>query len=306
MVEKIAVLLGGNSAERNISLLSGQEVFQALRDIGMDAQPVDIRDFPILQLKKEGFMKAFIALHGRGGEDGTIQGVLEYLQIPYTGSGILASAISMDKLRSKYIWKGYGLPVAPFVALKWSKINGDLDKKLTEKIETLGLPVFVKPNREGSSIGISRVNKISDLKKALTKAFRYDQEVLVEAFLSGAEYTVGILGSQSLPPICIQYSEEFYNYNAKYISDGTHYLLPSGLSLEKEAELQSLSLSAWNALGCRGCGRIDIITGNDGKFYLLEVNTSPGMTQNSLIPRAAKKIGISFSTLVKDILNLSH
>ncbi|VFP83153.1 D-alanine--D-alanine ligase [Candidatus Erwinia haradaeae] len=305
MVEKIAVLLGGSSRERNISLLSGQEVLNTLRDLRIDSQPIDIRDFPILKLKKEGFIKAFIALHGRGGEDGTIQGVLEYLKIPYTGSGILASAISMNKLRSKYLWKGYGLPTAPFISLNWRQMKNYLDHELVINLDALGLPVFVKPNCEGSSLGISRVNKLSDLKTALIKAFHYDKEVLIEAFLGGEEYTVGILGNQTLPSICIQYSEEFYNYDAKYISHGTRYLLPSGLSTEKDKELQSLSLTAWNILGCRGCGRVDVLTDSDGKFYLLEINTSPGMTKTSLIPRAAKQAGISFSQLVTEILNMS-
>ncbi|VFP79846.1 D-alanine--D-alanine ligase [Candidatus Erwinia haradaeae] len=306
MSKKVAVLLGGNSSERDISLLSGEAIFEALKKLKVEAYKIDICDFPILRLPQEGFVKAFIALHGYGGEDGSTQGILEYLKIPYTGSGVLASAISMDKLRSKYIWKGYGLPIAPFVSLNLDQMSKYCNYELTKILDKLGLPVFIKPNREGSSIGISRVNKASQLKEALIKAFRYDKEVLIEAFLSGEEYTIGILGTRILPSICIRYTEEFYNYKAKYTSHGTQYLLPSGLSAEKEKELQLLSLAAWNVLGCRGCGRLDVMTDSNGKFYLLEMNTSPGMTKQSLIPKAAQQVGINFLELVKEILNLEN
>ncbi|MBK4724875.1 D-alanine--D-alanine ligase [Pantoea agglomerans] len=305
MAEKIAVLLGGTSAERDVSLLSGAAVLKGLQEAGIDAHPVDIRDVPVLQLKEQGFDKAFIALHGRGGEDGTLQGVLEFLNIPYTGSGVMASAITMDKLRSKYLWQGCGLPVSPFVALTRTQMDEGLTPEELASIDALGLPLFVKPSREGSSVGISRVNEAWQFPAALDEAFRHDDEVLVEAFLSGPEYTVGVIGEEILPSIRIQTASEFYDYEAKYISDDTQYFCPSGLSAEQEAELSELVIAAWRALGCSGWGRVDVMMGGDGRFYLLEVNTSPGMTSHSLVPMAAKQAGMSFSQLVTRILELA-
>lgn len=305
MAEKVAVLLGGTSAERDVSLLSGAAVLKGLQDAGIDAHPVDIRDVPVLQLKEQGFDKAFIALHGRGGEDGTLQGVLEFLNIPYTGSGVMASAITMDKLRSKYLWQGCGLPVSPFVALTRKQMDEGLTPEELASIDALGLPLFVKPSREGSSVGISRVNEAYQFPAALDEAFRHDDEVLVEAFLSGPEYTVGVIGEEILPSIRIQTASEFYDYEAKYISDDTQYFCPSGLSAEQEAELSELVIAAWRALGCSGWGRVDVMMGGDGRFYLLEVNTSPGMTSHSLVPMAAKQAGMSFSQLVTRILELA-
>ncbi|ADP10030.1 D-alanine--D-alanine ligase [Erwinia sp. Ejp617] len=305
MAEKVAVLLGGTSAERDVSLLSGAAVLKGLQEAGIDAHAVDIRDFPVTRLNEEGFDKAFIALHGRGGEDGTLQGVLELLDIPYTGSGVMASAITMDKLRSKYLWQGCGLPVSPFVALNRVQMDAGLDAQLMTSINALGLPLFVKPSREGSSVGISRVNQASELQAALEEAFRFDNEVLVEAFLSGPEYTVGVLGSDILPSIRIQTTSEFYDYDAKYISDETQYFCPSGLSADQETELRELTIAAWRALGCSGWGRVDVMMGADGHFYLLEVNTSPGMTSHSLVPMAAKQAGMTFSQLVVRILELA-
>ncbi|NJD85535.1 D-alanine--D-alanine ligase [Candidatus Erwinia dacicola] len=306
MAEKIAVLLGGTSAERDVSLLSGAAVLQGLQDAGIDSHPVDIRDFPLMRLKEEGFAKAFIALHGRGGEDGTLQGMLEFLQIPYTGSGVMASAITMDKLRSKYLWQGCGLPVAPFVALTRAQMDEGLTAEELASIDALGLPLFVKPSREGSSVGISRVNEAYQFPAALDEAFRHDDEVLVEAFLSGPEYTVGVIGDQILPSIRIKTASEFYDYEAKYISDNTQYFCPSGLSAEQEAELSELTIAAWRAQGCSGWGRVDVMMGSDGRFYLLEVNTSPGMTSHSLVPMAAKQAGMTFSQLVARILDLAN
>ncbi|VFP80516.1 D-alanine--D-alanine ligase [Candidatus Erwinia haradaeae] len=306
MVGKVAVLMGGCSSEREISLLSGQAVLNGLRDIGFDAHPVDTSAFPIFQLKQEGFIKAFIALHGRGGEDGTIQAILEYLSIPYTGSGVLASSLSIDKIQSKYLWKGYGLSTCPFISLNQSQMNKNLSHQVKKNLSHLGLPVFVKPNRAGSSLGVSRVNYMSDLEPALIKAFHYDQEILIETFLSGNEYTIGVIGTTVLPSIRIQCSREFYSYHAKYIANDTKYFCPSGLSVKKEEDLKSLSLAAWNALGCVGCGRIDVMADSAGRFYLLEVNTSPGMSSHSLVPIAAKKAGISFSELVGRILDLAN
>ncbi|MDF7646964.1 D-alanine--D-alanine ligase [Erwiniaceae bacterium L1_54_3] len=305
MAEKVAVLMGGTSAERDVSLNSGSAVLAGLREMGIDAHGVDTRDVSVLDLKKQGFTKAFIALHGRGGEDGTLQAVLEFLQLPYTGSGVMASAITMDKLRTKLLWQGRGLPSGKFVWLTRQQHELGLDAATQATIAALGLPLFVKPSCEGSSVGISRVNSIEALPAALEEAFRHDNDVLIEAFLSGSEYTVGILGDEILPSIRIKTASEFYDYEAKYISDDTEYFCPSGLSAEQEAELQTLVLAAWRALGCSGWGRVDVMTDGDGNFQLLEVNTSPGMTSHSLVPMAAKQAGYSFPQLVARILELA-
>ena len=305
MTEKVAVLMGGTSAERDVSLMSGAAVLAGLREMGIDAHAVDTRDVSVLDLKQQGFAKAFIALHGRGGEDGTLQAVLEFLQLPYTGSGVMASAITMDKLRSKLLWQGRGLPSGKFVWLTRQQHEQGLNADTTKAIEALGLPLFVKPSCEGSSVGISRVNHADALPAALEEAFRHDDDVLIEAFLSGAEYTVGIVGEQILPSIRIKTASEFYDYEAKYISDDTEYFCPSGLSAEQEAELQTLVWSAWRALGCSGWGRVDVMADGEGSFQLLEVNTSPGMTSHSLVPMAAKQAGYSFPQLVARILELA-
>jgi len=305
MAEKVAVLLGGTSAEREVSLMSGNAVLAGLIEAGIDAHAVDIRDFPVTRLKEEGFNKAFIALHGRGGEDGTLQGVLEFLAIPYTGSGVMASAITMDKLRTKCLWAGCGLPVAPYVAITRKEMDAGLNEEIRSRIAALGLPVFVKPSCEGSSVGISRVNEAGSLQAALEEAFRHDDDVLIEAFLSGPEYTVAVVGEDILPSIRIQVVSEFYDYEAKYFSDDTQYFCPSGLTAEQEAELSDIVIKAWRALGCSGWGRVDVMMGGDGRFYLLEVNTSPGMTSHSLVPMAAKQAGMSFSRLVARILELA-
>ena len=305
MADKVAVLLGGTSAERDVSLMSGEAVTAGLREAGIDAHGVDVRDFPVMRLKEEGYTKVFIALHGRGGEDGTLQGVLDFLQIPYTGSGVMASAITMDKWRSKLLWQGAELPVAPYVWINRQQMEAGIDDALAQRIAQLGMPLFVKPSSEGSSVGISRVNQPADLPAALEEAFRHDDDVLIEKFISGPEYTVGILGEQILPSIRIQPASDFYDYEAKYISDDTQYFCPAGLSAEKEAELQDLVLKAWRSLGCSGWGRVDVMMDGDGTFYLLEVNTSPGMTSHSLVPMAAKQAGMSFSQLVARILELA-
>ncbi|ERH64202.1 D-alanine--D-alanine ligase [Pantoea dispersa EGD-AAK13] len=305
MAEKVAVLMGGTSAEREVSLMSGSAVLAGLREMGIDAHGVDTRDVSVLDLPQQGFVKAFITLHGRGGEDGTLQALLEFLQLPYTGSGVMASAITMDKLRSKLLWQGRGLPAGKFVWLTRQQYEQGLDAAAQASIDALGLPLFVKPSCEGSSVGISRVNQAEALPAALQEAFRHDDDVLVEAFLSGAEYTVGIVGDEILPSIRIQTASEFYDYEAKYISDDTQYFCPSGLSAEKEAELQTLVLAAWRALGCTGWGRVDVMVDGDGNFQLLEVNTSPGMTSHSLVPMAAKQAGYSFPQLAARILELA-
>ena len=305
MTEKVAVLMGGTSAEREVSLMSGAAVLAGLREMGIDAHAVDTRDVSVLNLKQQGFAKAFIALHGRGGEDGTLQAVLDFLQLPYTGSGVMASAITMDKLRSKLLWQGRGLPSGKFVWLTRQQHEQGLDADTIAAIEALGLPLFVKPSCEGSSVGISRVNSAEALPAALDEAFRHDNDVLIEAFLSGAEYTVGIVGEQILPSIRIKTASEFYDYEAKYISDDTEYFCPSGLNAEQEAELQTLVWAAWRALGCSGWGRVDVMADSEGNFQLLEVNTSPGMTSHSLVPMAAKQAGYSFPQLVARILELA-
>ncbi|EOI5727998.1 D-alanine--D-alanine ligase [Cronobacter malonaticus] len=306
MAEKIAVLLGGNSAERDVSLQSGSAVLAGLKEAGVDAYAVDPRDVCVTTLKEEGFDKVFIALHGRGGEDGTLQGMLEYLDLPYTGSGVMASAITMDKLRTKLLWQGAGLPVAPWVVLERQDITGGLSEALRARIAALGLPVIVKPSREGSSVGMSKVDSAEALLPALELAFEHDSEVLVEKWLSGPEFTVAILGDEILPSIRIQPAGVFYDYEAKYLSDETQYFCPAGIDAEREQVLQALVMDAWRVLGCRGWGRVDVMQDSDGEFYLLEVNTAPGMTSHSLVPMAARQAGMSFSQLVVRILELAN
>ncbi|WP_336855328.1 D-alanine--D-alanine ligase [Pseudescherichia vulneris] len=305
MANKVAVLLGGTSAEREVSLNSGAAVLAGLREGGVDAHPVDPRDTDVTQLKSMGFDKVFIALHGRGGEDGTLQGLLELTGLSYTGSGVMASAISMDKLRSKLLWQGAGLPVAPWAAVTRKEFEQGLDEDVQQHIASLGLPLIVKPSREGSSVGMSKVDEADALHAALALAFQHDEEVLVEKWLSGPEFTVAVLGEEILPSIRIQPAGTFYDYEAKYLSDETQYFCPSGLEAEREAQLRDLVLKAWTVLGCRGWGRIDAMQDRDGHFYLLEANTSPGMTSHSLVPMAARQAGLSFSQLVVRILELA-
>lgn len=305
MTDKIAVLLGGTSAEREVSLNSGAAVLAGLREGGVDAYPVDPKDVDVAQLKSMGFQKVFIALHGRGGEDGTLQGMLELLGLPYTGSGVMASAISMDKLRSKLLWQGAGLAVAPWVAITRTEFEKGLSDDVVKQISALGLPLIVKPSREGSSVGMSKVVAENSVENALKLAFQHDDEVLVEKWLSGPEFTVAILGEEILPSIRIQPAGTFYDYEAKYLSDETQYFCPSGLEAEQESILKSLVQKAWTTLGCKGWGRIDVMLDDDGQFYLLEANTSPGMTSHSLVPMAARQAGMSFSQLVVRILELA-
>ncbi|WP_340614571.1 D-alanine--D-alanine ligase [Xenorhabdus thailandensis] len=305
MVDKVAVLLGGTSAEREVSLQSGHAVVAGLKEAGINAYSVDTKDFDVTKLKEEGFNKVFIALHGRGGEDGTLQGLLEFLQIPYTGSGVMASALSMDKLRTKQLWQGAELPVSPYVVINSLKFEQLNDFQLKEYVQELGLPLMIKPNLEGSSVGMTKVNEYAELRGALALAFKYDTDVLVEKWLFGPEYTVGFLGDEALPSIRIQASNTFYDYDAKYISNQTQYFCPSGLSAEKEQELLDIASKAYKALGCRGWGRVDIMDDGKGNFYLLEANTSPGMTSHSLVPTAARQAGLSFSQLVVRILELA-
>ena len=300
MVDKIAVLYGGTSAEREVSLKSGQAVLAGLKENGIDAHLVDTKEYCITNLKQDGFSKAFVILHGRGGEDGITQAILTYQNIPYTGSDVLSSALTMDKLKTKLVWKSLGLPVANYVMVDKSQ-SIDVDKI----VKQLGLPLFVKPCHEGSSVGMSRVNKADELKAAIDFGFKYDNTVMVESFLAGPEFTVAIVGDEVLPSIYIKPATNFYDYDAKYLSDKTQYFCPSGLSTNKEKEICKLALDAYKAVGCRGWGRVDIMFDENEKPYLLEVNTAPGMTDHSLVPMAAKEYGWSFNELVKRILQLA-
>ncbi|QCI20362.1 D-alanine--D-alanine ligase [Buchnera aphidicola (Brachycaudus cardui)] len=304
MNKKIAVLLGGNSSERAISIKSGQAVLKSLLKSGFQAYPIDLCTYSIMQLTKEMCDKAYIALHGKGGEDGSIQGVLEYLKIPYTGSGIMASSISIDKFRTKLLWKSIGLLTAPnvYITKKNKKSSYSFEIK---KILKLGFPVVVKPNSQGSSIGITIVSSVEEIDHAMHLAFEYDKNILIEKFIQGREYTVSILNNQILPPIHILTKNYFYDYNAKYKSSSTQYFCPSGLNKIQEIELKKIVLSAWNIIGCSGCGRIDVILDKENNFWLLEVNTIPGMTERSLLPMSAKEFGISFDALVLSILRIS-
>lgn len=305
MANKVAVLFGGTSAERDVSLNSGAAVLAGLQEAGIDAHGVDTKTFSVTRLKDEGFNQVFIALHGRGGEDGTLQGLLEQVGLPYTGSGVMASALTMDKFRTKLVWQALGLPVTPFVALNKKQLGEVGQGALADNIAALGLPLIVKPSREGSSVGMSKVTTAEQLLPALEEGFRHDDDVLIEKWLSGPEYTVAILGDQVLPSIRIQPAGVFYDYQAKYLSDETQYFCPSGLSAEQEEQLSELALQAYRALDCSGWGRVDVMQDADGSFNLLEVNTSPGMTSHSLVPMAAKQFGLSFSQLVVRILELA-
>ncbi len=291
-IGRVAVLAGGSSAERPVSLKSGAEVHQALRQLGLIAELVDPSEVGVETLK--GFDVAFVALHGRGGEDGVIQGVLEHLGVPYTGSGVMASAIGMDKVRTKWLWKGVGLPTPAF-----HLVGADDD---SEALARLGFPLMVKPAHEGSSIGMAKVEDETQLRKALDDARRYDSEVLVEAWVNGPEYTVSVVGEQVLPAIRLKTPNQFYDYEAKYQSNSTEYLCPAGLSDEDENELRALSLRAFKVVGCQGWGRVDVMRDEQGRWQLLEVNTVPGMTDHSLVPMAARAAGDEFPILVARIL----
>ncbi len=294
---KVAVLFGGKSGEREVSLKSGAAVLAALQRQGVDAHAFDPAERPLHDL--EGFDRVMISLHGRFGEDGAMQGALELLGIPYTGSGVMASAIGMDKWRTKMIWSAAGVSTPAFELVKADSDFGAIEKRL-------GLPLFVKPANEGSSIGISKVKTAGGLKAAYELAAKSDPLVIAEQFVGGGEYTVGILGDKALPIVRIVPKNEFYDYEAKYLRDDTEYRCPCGLSAEKEAQIQQEALQAFNAIGCRGWGRVDFLMDESGKHYFLEVNTSPGMTDHSLVPMAAKAAGISFDELVIRVLELAH
>ena len=296
---KVAVLLGGKSAEREVSLMSGAAVLEALRSRGVDAHGFDPAQRPLEDLSREGFSRVFIALHGRYGEDGTVQGALELLNIPYTGSGVMASALAMDKWRTKLVWQAVDIPTPRFEILTAASDFSAIPGKL-------GLPLIVKPSREGSTIGLSKVTQADQLQAAYRLAAKHDPMVLAEQFISGLEVTASILGDTPLPLIRIAAASGLYDYHAKYFADDTQYLCPSGLPKSLEQRLQALALRAFDIVGCTGWGRVDIMLDQNGEPYLLEVNTSPGMTGHSLVPMAAKAYGLSFPDLVLRILESAH
>jgi D-alanine-D-alanine ligase len=292
---RVAVLYGGTSSEREISLLTGAAIIQALELLGIETVAIDIKENALEAIAKANVDRAFIALHGPGGEDGTLQGALEYLKIPYTGSGVMASALAMDKLRCKQLWKGIGLATTDFAALHQST-----DWQAT--MNQLGGSVVVKPACEGSSVGMSVAKSAQQLEQAWQLAAQYDAKVLAEPQLTGDEYTVAILDGKALPSIRIQANATFYDYEAKYHSDKTEYFCPSGLDAEREQELAQLSINAFDSIDGRGWGRVDVMTDQNGNFNLLEVNTVPGMTSHSLVPMAGLAAGLKFEDIVRAIL----
>ena len=292
---RVAVLYGGTSSEREISLLTGAAIIQALELLGVETVAIDMKENALDAIAKANVDRAFIALHGPGGEDGTLQGALEYLKIPYTGSGEMASALAMDKLRCKQLWKGIGLATTDFAAL-----NQSTDWQAT--MNQLGGSVVVKPACEGSSVGMSIAKSAQQLEQAWQLAAQYDAKVLAEPQLTGDEYTVAILDGKALPSIRIQANATFYDYEAKYHSDKTEYFCPSGLDVEREKELAQLSIDAFNSINGRGWGRVDVMADQNGRFNLLEVNTVPGMTSHSLVPMAGLAAGLKFEDVVRVIL----
>ncbi len=302
---KVAVLMGGRSAERDVSRMSGAGVLAALQGLGVDAHGFDPAVQDLAALKAQGFVRCFIALHGRFGEDGCVQGALELLGIPYTGSGVLASAVAADKVMTKRLWQAIGLPTPRYVHLS----NHEQGRTAILKVpDTLGLPLIVKPPREGSSIGVTKVNGYSDMQVAVDLAVRYDPDVLCEEFIIGDEVTCPVIGSGStakaLPVVRISAQQGNYDYQNKYFTDTTQYHCPSGLGVEAEAHIQSIVLAAYRALGCRGWGRADLmIRESDKQPYLLEMNTSPGMTTHSLVPISARIAGQDYAQLCMTILS---
>ncbi|MCI0912752.1 D-alanine--D-alanine ligase [Pseudomonas putida] len=292
---RVAVLYGGKSAEREVSLKSGAAVIEALRSAGVDVVAIDVGDDLLARLQSEKIDRAFIILHGRGGEDGSMQGLLECLGVPYTGSGILASALAMDKLRTKQVWQSLGIPTPRHAVLASAE---DCVAAGTE----LGFPLIVKPAHEGSSIGMAKVNSEQELVAAWQDAAQYDSQVLVEQWIHGPEFTIAVLRGQVLPPIALGTPHVFYDYDAKYIANDTQYRIPCGLDSAKEQELIDLTARACNAIGIEGWGRLDVMQDEQGRFWLLEVNTAPGMTDHSLVPMAARAAGLDFQQLVLAIL----
>lgn len=295
---RVAVLMGGISAEREISLLSGQAVLQGLVAHGIDAHSVDASPANIGELRAKGFDRAFVILHGRWGEDGVVQGALQAIQLPYTGSGVLGCALAMDKVRSKQVWQALGLPTAKYRVLR-------NEKDLLGLVAELGLPLFLKPACEGSSVGVGKVNHEKDLLAAYRTTAAVGDDVIAEQFIAGAELTVGILNGVALPVVRMKTDHEFYDYDAKYHSDDTEYFCPAGLSEELEQKVRRLALLAFDALACDVWGRVDLMLDDAGEPLLLEVNTIPGMTSHSLVPMAAAAVGIGFDDLVLEVLEAS-
>lgn len=294
---RVAVLMGGTSAEREVSLDSGGNVLEALRSRGVDAHAVDGIPALIEALAAKRFDRVFNILHGGDGENGVLQGLLQSLRVPYTGPGVLASALTLDKIRTKQVWMSAGLPTARFARVP---PGGDM----TAVVRELGLPVFVKPSTEGSSVGVFRIMSEDDLKPALEFAAAYEGELLAEQMLTGGEFTVGILGDVALPSVRIVPASGWYDYHAKYIAEDTQYLCP-GLQGEDETNIRALALAGFQAAGCSGWSRVDVMRHADGRFMLMEINTAPGMTSHSLVPKAASQIGIDFETLCWLILETS-
>jgi D-alanine-D-alanine ligase len=296
--EVIAVLYGGNSAEREVSLNSGKAIAQGLKQAGFNVVLIDTKETALTELVTQNIKRVFIALHGRGGEDGCLQGALESLGIAYTGSNVLGSALSMDKVRSKQIFKACNIPTAPFAVVSKKDFT---TLNIKELLRGLGGKVMVKPAHEGSSIGMAMADSADKLHKALIEAFSFDGEVLIEAWIDGPEYTVAILGEEALPAIHMETPREFYDYEAKYQSNSTQYHCPCGLPEVEEDIIKTLSLNAFKATGASGWGRVDLMKDKEGQWQVLEVNTVPGMTETSLVPKAAKVYGLSFSELVERI-----
>ena len=297
--EKIAVLFGGISQEREVSLNSGAAVIEALKSLGYDVEGIDTKFFPIEKLKEKGIQRVFNILHGGIGENGVLQGALEQMGIPYTGCGVMASAITLDKFRTKLLWQAVGLPTAEMVVIKKGQAVNS-----SEIIAKLGLPVFVKPSSEGSSVGVFKVKTEAELQPAIEAALKFDNIVLVEEFLAGAEYSVPELDGEVLPAVQVIPEGEFYDYHAKYISDNTQYVVPA-LSDERQVEVAKIVKQAFDVVGCRGWSRIDVMEDANGQFRLVEVNTCPGMTSHSIFPKSANTVGLSFEQLVEKVLELS-
>jgi D-alanine-D-alanine ligase len=302
---KVAVLYGGDSAEREISIMSGTGVLDALKSEGVDAHPFDPAQRDLIDLKREGFQRCFIAMHGRHGEDGSLQGALELLGIPYTGSGVMASAIAMDKVMTKRVWIAEGLPTPRHV---WLSPDDQSRERVIQVPDTIGLPLIVKPPREGSSIGITKVSGYSQMQDAVKLATQYDADVLCEEFIEGEEVTCPVVGegenARALPVIRIVAPEGSYDYQNKYFTDVVQYLVPSGLPEAEEREIQRIVVQAYKTLGCRGWARADLmIRKTDRKPYLLEINTSPGMTSHSLVPKSAAAAGMSYPQLCVYLLS---
>jgi len=295
---RVAVLMGGPSAEREISLISGKAVLEALRSKGVDAHAFDPKEHELFELRREGFKRVFIALHGRFGEDGTVQGALEVLRIPYTGSGVMASALAMDKWRTKLVWDASGIPTPRFAMVgentSWDKL-----------VEALGLPLVIKPAREGSSIGLTKVMTAADVLPAYRLAARLDDLVIAEEFVKGQELTASVLGDTALPLIRIEAPQGNYDYQNKYFTDDTKYYCPAGVEPDVEDEIRALTLKGFRVLGCRGWGRADLILTPEGRYSFLEMNTSPGMTGHSLVPIAARQAGLSYADLCVRILEMA-